>query len=96
MKDNKGSLSCLDSKDGTIYYEGEVLDGMGSAYPSPVAVADRLYAIGGSGVSYTVKQGEKFEILSKNILDDNFHGSPVIVGDDLYLRGFNYLYCIAE
>ncbi len=96
LKDNRGSLSCLDSKDGTIYYEGAALDDVGNAYPSPVAVADRLYVIGGSGVSYTVKQGEKFEILSKNVLDDNIFASPVIVGDDLYLRGFNYLYCIAE
>jgi hypothetical protein len=43
-----------------------------------------------------VRAGGEFSMLSKNTLDDTFHASPVIVGNDLFLRGFKYLYCISE
>jgi hypothetical protein len=43
-----------------------------------------------------VRNSAEFEVLALNKLEDNFHASPVIIGDDLYLRGFKYLYCIAE
>lgn len=95
-RSNNGSLSCVNAKDGTIYYEGAELADFGNAYPSPVAANGNLFLIGGSGNSYVAKQGENFEIISQNVLNDNFTASPVIVGNDLYLKGSNYLYCISE
>jgi hypothetical protein len=41
-----------------------------------------------------VKQGPEFEILAKNMLEDNFNASPVAVGKQLFLRGYKHLYCI--
>ena len=79
-----------------VYYKAERLDEMGNVFTSPSGASDRLYVVGDEGVGYTVKQGPKFEILSKNVLEDGFHASPVIVGDVLYLRGFKYLYAISE
>jgi hypothetical protein len=35
-------------------------------------------------------------VFPQNKLDDNFHASPVIVGRQLLLRGFKFLYCIEE
>jgi hypothetical protein len=43
-----------------------------------------------------VKQGPTFEILAKNELEDGNFSSPAIVGNDLFVRGFKYLYCIGE
>ena len=96
FKSNNGILTCLDANDGTVKYSNQRLDGMGSLYTSPVGAGDRFYIIGGTGISYTVKHGSKFEILAKNQLDDNFHASPVIIGNNIYLRGFKYLYCIGS
>ena len=42
------------------------------------------------------RHGEKFEVLARNKLDDTFDASPVIVGRDLYLRGHEHLYRLAE
>jgi hypothetical protein len=42
------------------------------------------------------KAGETFEIISSNVLNDNFHASPVIAGNELFLRGFKALYCFTE
>ncbi len=96
LRENTGALSCLDARDGRVYYHRERLEGTGNVFASPTGVQDRLYIIGSSGMTYVVKQGSEFEILAKNSLDDGFHASPVIVGNDLFLRGFRYLYSISE
>ena len=43
-----------------------------------------------------LRNSGSFEVLATNVLDDGFDGSPVVVGDELYLKGDHYLYCIAE
>jgi len=43
-----------------------------------------------------IKEGPEFEVIAQNKLDDNFDASPVIVGNELLLRGIKSLYCISE
>lgn len=96
LKANNGYLSCLDAKDGTVYYANQELEGIKNIFTSPLGVKDRIYVVGTNGVSCVVKQGEEFEVLSQNTLDDSFFASPVVIGNDLYLRGVKALYCISE
>jgi len=96
LRSNNGVLSCFDARDGKVYYSGERMEDMGNVFTSPVGVKDRIYILGGSGLTYVIKPGPEFTILAKNQLDDNFHASPAVIGNNLYLRGFKYLYCIAE
>jgi len=35
-------------------------------------------------------------VLASNTLDDGFDASPAIVDDEIYMRGYRYLYAIAE
>jgi len=42
------------------------------------------------------KELKEFQVLATNTLDDKFDASPAIVGDELFLKGKTYLYCIAE
>ena len=37
-----------------------------------------------------------YEILSKNNLDDNFIASPAVVDNQIFIRGYKSLYCIAQ
>ena len=69
---------------------------MGNIYASLAGAAGRIYVQGRDGKSVVFKHGEKFELLATNELDDTFDASPVIVGGDLYLRGHEYLYDVAE
>jgi len=96
LKVNNAYLSCLDAKNGKEYYSSEKLEGIQEIFASPVGVKDRFYITGANGTFYVIKHGADFEILSRNQLDDSFHASPVVIGNNLYLRGFRYLYCIAE
>ena len=95
LKANNGIISCLDAKDGKVIYSNQKLDGINNIFSSPTGNKDKIY-IAAQGVVDVIKSGSNFELISKNTLDDTFHASPVIVGNDLILRGFKYLYCISE
>jgi outer membrane protein assembly factor BamB len=95
LKGNNGILTCLNGIDGKVLYSNQKLDGISAIFSSPTGNNDKIY-IAGQGVVDVVKAGNNFTLLSKNSLEDTFHASPVIVGNDLYLRGFKYLYCISE
>jgi hypothetical protein len=43
-----------------------------------------------------LKQSEKLEVLATNRLDDKFDASPAAVGKELFMRGREYLYNLAE
>ncbi|MBW6537527.1 MAG: PQQ-binding-like beta-propeller repeat protein [Mariniphaga sp.] len=95
MRVNNGFLSCIDAKTGEPFYENERLGDISTLYSSPTGVNDRLY-IAAENVVMVIKAGVTFEILASNPVDDNFHASPVIAGNDLILRGFNSLYCFSK
>jgi outer membrane protein assembly factor BamB len=96
LKANNGFLTCLDAGTGEEYYSSQKLEGINRIFTSPVGVRDRIYIVGTNGVTCVVKSGPEFGVLSQNTLADEFYASPVVLGDQLYLRGNQYLYCIAE
>jgi len=96
LRSNNGELTCLDATDGKENYSLQKLEGTGTVFASPVGVQDRLYVSSESGTTYVIKQGPTFEILAKNTLDDGNFASLAIVGDELFIRGFQYLYCLSE
>jgi outer membrane protein assembly factor BamB len=95
LRANNGYLTCLDARDGTEYYTSRKLDGISNIFTSPVGVNDRIYIAGTNGIFCVVKQGEAFELLAQNKLEDSFYASPVIIGNSLYMRGVKSLYCIS-
>jgi outer membrane protein assembly factor BamB len=96
LRSNNGNLTCLDAADGRVNYTLEKLEGTGTIFASPVGAKDRLYISSESGITYVVRQGADFEIIAKNTLGDGNFASPAIAGDELFIRGFQYLYCISE
>ena len=95
LRVNNGFLSCIDAKTGEPYYSRENLEDISTLYSSPTGVDDRIY-IAAENVVMVVKAGETFEVIASNELNDNFHASPVIVENELILRGFDSLYCFSE
>jgi outer membrane protein assembly factor BamB len=95
LKGNNGIMTCLDAKTGKPLYSNQKLDGITNIFSSPTGNKDKIY-VAATNVVNVVKAGAEFSILAKNTLDDTFEASPVIVGNDLFLRGAKYLYCISE
>jgi outer membrane protein assembly factor BamB len=91
------SISCVNAGTGEAYYSNQRLKGIGNLiYASPVLADGKIYITGRNGSTAVIKQGPQFEVLATNSLDDSFSASPVIVDNELYLRGDKYLYCITE
>lgn len=99
LKSNNGILSNLNAKTGEVLFGPERLEGIdgdGGVYASPVGAAGRVYIAAQNGTTLVFDGGPELEILASNRLDDGFDASPAIVGDELFLRGREYLYCLAE
>jgi outer membrane protein assembly factor BamB len=96
LKTNSAILSSYNAKTGEEYYSLQRLDGMGTIYSSPVGVNGRVYISDRDGNTTVIRHGSKFEVLAKNSLDDGFDASMAVVGDEIFLRGHDKLYCIAD
>ena len=93
---NNGILSVRETKTGKSLVEGERLEGISGVYASPVSAAGKVYIAGRNGGVSVLKDSAKLEVLATNELDEKFDCSPAIAGKQLFLRGKEYLYCIAE
>jgi outer membrane protein assembly factor BamB len=83
------------------------LEGIGNVYASPVGVpgrADvngptagaRLYVTDLEGTTLVLSADGSPRTLAVNHLDDSFAASAAIAGEELFLRGERYLYCLAR
>ena len=95
LKGNSGVITCLNAKDGKVVYSNQKLDGITNIFSSPTGSKDQIY-VAATNVVDVLKAGSEFSLLAKNTLDDTFEASPVVVGNELFLRGYKYLYCISE
>jgi outer membrane protein assembly factor BamB len=93
---NKGTLSCVDALTGKPHYEQQRIDDLlGGVYASPIAANGHVYLVGRDGKTVVIKDSGKLEVVATNKLDDKFDASGAIVGNELFLRGHEHLYCIA-
>ncbi|MBI4265846.1 MAG: PQQ-binding-like beta-propeller repeat protein [Acidobacteria bacterium] len=95
LKTNSGIVSAFDAETGKPIYQNQRLDGLLNVFSSPVAARGRIYFTGREGTTLVIKSGPTFEVLAKNLLDDGFDASPALVDNELFLRGYKYLYAIA-
>lgn len=92
LMDN-GVLTCLDGKTGEEVYRKRV---SGPANSSPVAGGGRIYVSDNEGVTYVIRAGREFEVLSRNNLGERITASPAVSGDDMFYRTDSHLYCIGD
>lgn len=78
------------------FYTEERIEGLRDIYASPVIADGKVYLVGRNGTVVVIKDSDQLEILSTNRLDEGFDASPAVVGEDIYLRGQEYLYCVSE
>ena len=93
---NNGMLSCFDAREGKALIDAERIDALQGVYASPIGASGRVYLTGRNGATVVIKLTNTLEKLATNQLDEKFDASPAAVGKDLFLRGREYLYCIAE
>ena len=96
LKTNSGIISAFDARTGKPIYQNQRLDGLPNGFSSPVAAQGRVYFTGREGSTLVIKSGPTFEVLATNTLDDGFDASPALVDNETFMRGYKYLYAIAQ
>lgn len=92
----QGVLSRVRAKTGEEPDGPYRLRGMYEIYASPVGAGGRVYVTDRDGTTIVLRHGaHKLEVLARNELDESFSASAAIAGNEIYLRGARYLYCIA-
>ncbi|MCH7729553.1 MAG: PQQ-like beta-propeller repeat protein, partial [Planctomycetes bacterium] len=95
-RSNQAILSCLDAKTGDTILERTRLPGISNVYSSPVGANGRVYVTGRDGTTLVLKRAKELKVLATNKLDDRIDSSASLAGNQLFLRGRKFLYCIAE
>jgi outer membrane protein assembly factor BamB len=95
LRANNGELTCLDAKTGAVKYAKQKVTGITNTYSSPTGAPGLIYVAGEKTVS-VIQAGPEFKILSTNTLDDTFEASPIIIGDEVFFRGAEWLYCVGN
>ena len=97
--DESGKAVCLKAESGEVVFR-ERLDGRtGKIYASPVLADDRLYVVSQKRGTFIYSADGKFELMANNQIasdDSKFNASPVMVGNQLFLRSNKYLYCFTD
>ncbi|MBI5817485.1 MAG: PQQ-binding-like beta-propeller repeat protein [Verrucomicrobia bacterium] len=93
---NNAVLSIIDAATGNTPVEAQRLEGLRGLYASPVGAAGRVYVVDREGGAVVLRKTNKIEVLARNRLDDGFDASPAVAGNQLFLRGKQFLYCLSE
>ena len=96
-KDRAGIVTCLNARTGNMIFAQKRLPALDDLYPSPVAAAGRVYFTDRNGATVVIDAtAEDVVVLAENQLAEKVVGSPAIVGREIFIRGEQSLYCIAE
>jgi outer membrane protein assembly factor BamB len=96
----QGFLARVSARTGTEHGRAFRLEGMDEVYASPVSAAGRIYVTDRSGLTVVLRHvaagSGELEVLARNTLDDTFSASAALAGRELFLRGEQFLYCLAQ
>lgn len=93
MINDGGILTTFNPNTGAVLKQGRLRGAVDSYYASPVAADGKVYIASRSGIVAVLKAGGEQEVLSLNKLDEEIYATPAIVGNRIYLRTANTLYC---
>jgi len=89
-------LTCVDAATGETLVDRARLPQLGRLYSSPLIAAGRLYITDRDGLTLVLTADPGLEVLAANQLDSPIDASPAAVGNQLFLRGEQALYCLSE
>jgi len=95
-KGKSGILTCVDAKTGELHYGPTRVPGLDTIYASPVAANGYVFLTARNGTTVVIKDANEFEIVGTNSVGETVDATPAPVDNQLFIRGENHLFCIAE
>ncbi|MEE2738593.1 MAG: PQQ-binding-like beta-propeller repeat protein, partial [Planctomycetota bacterium] len=87
-----GLFECLDVETGTVVWRQRL---GGNLWGSIVMGDGNLYVGNLEGDTFVLRSGPKFELLSKNSVQEESYAAVAISQGDVFLRTYEHLYCIS-
>ena len=92
-----GKIWCLDIKSGEELWQSQLPGGNGMFYSSPTLAGNNLYICSEGGAFYVCEVTPAgMQILNQTKFEDYFVATPVLVNNNILLRGEKNLYCIGK
>lgn len=91
-----GILTCVDAKTGTPHYTATRVPDLTNIYASPIAAGGFVYLTDRNGTTVVIKDSPTFEVVATNSVGETVDATPAPVGNELFIRGEQHLFCIAE
>lgn len=88
-----GSVGCFNAKTGDMLWSHDFKDGF---YASPILADQRIYLMDLRGTLSVFEAFPEFKLLSQNPLGEAGVTTPAFINGRIYIRGYDYLYCIGE
>ena len=86
-------LYCIEAQTGEITWLKR-LTGVHSA--SPVYADGRIYVLSEDGVTLVLRPGEKYDEITRNVIDETCLASMAVSQGRFYIRSAEHLYCIGD
>lgn len=94
FKGKTGVLTCVDVMTGEPFYETKRVPGLSYLYASPIVAGGHVYMTDRSGAITVIKDAEQLEVVATNEMGETVDATPAPVGDQLFIRGEQHLFCI--
>jgi outer membrane protein assembly factor BamB len=88
-----GHAICFEAQTGRLMWTQKIAKHL---RPSAVAADGNIYWLSDDGVCTVVKASDKFQLISKNDLEEPANASPVISNGQIFIRTDKNLWCIAR
>ena len=93
LKRRTGIVTTYDAKTGEEVYK-ERLEGAPGFWASPWVSDGTVFCLDDTGTTHALRAGPQFEVLARNVLDEQTWASPAVTPRGLVLRGVDHLYCV--
>jgi outer membrane protein assembly factor BamB len=91
----EGEVQVVDANTGEQISDFELEQFATVGSPSPTLGGNRVVISSEQGMVFTFSFGDRLERIGKTKLEPHL-ASPLMVGDRMYLRGFDHLYCFGQ
>ena len=95
-KSKSGQLTCVDAASGKPFYSASRIPGLNSTYASPVAAGGRIYLTDRDGTIVVVEDAPELKVIATNTMNEPVDATPAPVGNQLFVRGAEHLFCLSE
>jgi outer membrane protein assembly factor BamB len=96
LVNDRGVMTALDAKTGSVRYEGGRVPVPASFMASPIAADGKILMTSEDGDTFVIKAGPKHEVITTNSVGEPVYTTPAISNGRIYIRGEKHLFAIED